>query len=278
MKKIFEYDDYRLFLKDYYIEKKRTTGHFTYRYFSALAHFSSPVFLKLVMDGKSRISDKSIANLIVALNLNPSEARYFETLVHFNQSKSFEKKKRFFEELRSQSKDLKVTILGEDQYDFYTKWYHAVLRELVPHCGNIADAKTLGKMVYPPITARVVKKALALLKKIDVLKENEDGSLSQTSKLISTGSEAGSLAIRELHLQMSRLASAAIENVPMEERDISGLTIGISQNNFTRLKKELEDFRARIMSMALDDADVERVFRLNLQLFPLSDHIKGRKT
>jgi len=278
MKKIFEYDDYRRFLKDYYIEKKRTTGYFTYRYFSALAHFSSPVFLKLVMDGKSKISDKSIANLIVALNLNPSEGRYFETLVHFNQAKSFEKKKRFFEALRSLSNDLRVTILGVDQYDFYARWYHAVLRELVPHCESTADAKMLGKMVYPPITSREVKKAIALLKKIEILKENEDGSFSQTSKLISTGSEAGSLAVREFHLQMSRLASTAIENVPMEERDISGLTIGISQKTFKRMKKELEDFRARIMSMVLEDADVERVFRLNLQLFPLSKNIKGGKS
>jgi uncharacterized protein (TIGR02147 family) len=277
MKKIFEYDDYRRFLTDYYMEKKKSTGYFTYRYFAALANFSSPVFLKLVMEGKSKISEKSIASLTVAMNLTPPEAKYFATLVHFNQAKSFEAKKRFFAELRSISENAKVAIVDADQYDFYANWYTSVLRELIPSCQGSVSTAALRKMVYPSISAREVKKALALLVRTGLLAKKDDGSYAQTTKLISTGSEVESLAVRDLHLQMSRLASSAIENVPKEDRDISGLTIGVSAKTFERIAKELEEVRSRIMAMVVDDPKVERVYRLNLQLFPLSKKRKIRR-
>jgi uncharacterized protein (TIGR02147 family) len=270
MKKIFEYTDFRCFLKEYYLEKKRTTGFFTYRYFAAIAGFASPVFLKLVMDKKSNLSEKSISCLSAAMQLNAAESNYFETLVRFNQSKSFEKKKILFENLRSQCHDYSVKVLDSDQYDFYQKWFNAALRELLPNYKGGRDAKTIGSLLCPPVSPREIKKAIALLKTIGLLSENEDGSFSQTSKLISTGSEIESMAVRDLHLQMSKLATASLEKVPKEARDISGLTLGVSSVSFESIKKELEAFRSRIMALVAQDRNVDQVYRLNLQLFPLS--------
>jgi len=270
MKKIFEYNDYRRFLKDYYLVKKKTTGFFTYRYFAAMAGFSSPVFLKLVMDGKSNLSEKSCRRLAAAMQLDIAESDYFETLVQFNQAKSIEKKKNFFEKLRTLGQNYSVTVLESDQYDFYQKWYHAVLRELLPNLPGDFDRGRMGKMLLPEVGARDIKKAVALLKRTGLLVENSDGTFSQIQKLISTGSEVESLAVRDLHQQMSRLATAAIEKVAKEERDISGLTVGLSAATLEYIKKELESLRARIMTRVAADGNVEQVYRLNLQLFPLT--------
>ena len=52
MKPITEYQDYRLYMQDYYDEKKRLSA-FSWRDFSHAAGFSSPTYLKLVCEGKT---------------------------------------------------------------------------------------------------------------------------------------------------------------------------------------------------------------------------------
>ncbi len=51
MRSIFTYTDYRAFLHDAYTHAKATNPAFSYRYFAKKAGFSSPNFLKLVIDG-----------------------------------------------------------------------------------------------------------------------------------------------------------------------------------------------------------------------------------
>ncbi len=271
--KIFGYSDYRLFLKEYYKERKRSAGYFTHRYFARLAGFSSPVFLKLVMDGKSNLSTLSVARLTKAMGLNDAEGAYFRTLVSFDQSKPLKLKKLYFEKLRSLNPDHVVKVLDADQYDFYNAWYNGALRELAPLCKKPSGNRGLGAMLCPPVKARNVKNALKLLTKLNLLKRKEDGGYIQSEKLITTGSNVESLAVRELLVQMSRLATVAIETMPKEDRDISGLTVGVSRETFENIKRELESLRLRVMAMVSNDKTVGRVYRLNLQLFPLSKNI-----
>ncbi len=169
----------------------------------------------------------------------------------------------------------KVKLVDVEQYDYYNMWYNSALRELAPRFKGPTSHRVLGNMLYPPIKAKDVKNALKLLAKLGMLKKGEDGSYIQANKLISTGSNVESLAVRELHAQMSRLATSAIETMSKEDRDISGLTVGISNETFEKIKRELASMRSRIMEMVAEDDQVQRVYRLNLQLFPLSKRIPG---
>lgn len=274
MRQIFEYNDYRLFLKDYYKEKKKTCGYFTYRYFAKIADFSSPVFIKLVIDGKSNLRLQSIKKLANAINLNNTESKYFTALVQFNQAKTVKKKKEYYVVLRMLNKEYGVQVLDSSQYDYYTKWFHSVLRELAPNIKGKADPKTLGKLVIPPLKARETKEAIKLLLKNGLLEEKVSGTYQQPKRMISTGSDIVSMAVRELHVQMAQQAKSAIEDIPREERDISGLTMGMSLKTFEQLKKEIKLFREKIRHLIAEDESVERVYRLNLQLFPLSKKIE----
>ncbi len=275
MKQIFEYNNYRLFLKDYFIEKKKKTGYFTHRYFAEKAGFSSPVFVKLVIDAKANLSKKSINKLILAMELTDIQAGYFKVLVHFNQAKTHKIKQKNFTILRALNKEHSVHVLDTDQYDYYSNWHNSVLRELATTTGFKDNFAELGKMVNPRLKIKEVKAAIRLLEKTNLLKKKEDGTYEQTAKLISTGSEVVSLAVRDLHRQMAKLAVNAIENTPKDERDISGLTVGVSQKGFDRIKDELEKARERIMSIVAEDEPVEKVCRVNLQFFPLSKNVKS---
>lgn len=82
---VFEYTDYRVYMKTFYEEKKRSPGSFSYRRFSKIAGNASPNFVKLVVDGQRNLTVENIHKFAVAMGLEGLEHDYFVALVHFTQ-------------------------------------------------------------------------------------------------------------------------------------------------------------------------------------------------
>jgi hypothetical protein, TIGR02147 len=273
MKPVMEYQNYRVYIRDYYAERKVRSG-FTWRDFAKAAGYSSPVFLKLVCDGKSNLSDVGVERVASAMGLVGVDLQYFRLLVEFNQEKDSAKKKIVFKKMREVAKEGSMEIVGEDQFDYYESWVNPVVREMAPQMGDATPAKIAEKLAFDTQTAEV-KKALSLLQKVGLLRKGERG-YEQAAKSITTGNlEVARLSVREMHRQMGELAVRALDEIPVKERDISGLTLGISENAFYRITKEIADFRRRITSIVLEDSGETKVYRLNLQLFPLTKEFKG---
>ena len=76
MKPITQYNDYRQYMCDFYEERKRSS-YFTWRKFASLAGFVSPTYLKLVCDGKTRLSKPGIAKVARAMGLEGFDYTYF---------------------------------------------------------------------------------------------------------------------------------------------------------------------------------------------------------
>lgn len=76
MKSVFEFYDYRKFMRAFYEERKRTSV-FSWREFSRLAGFSSPNYMKVVCDGKSRLSKAGVVRVASAMGLVEYEKRIF---------------------------------------------------------------------------------------------------------------------------------------------------------------------------------------------------------
>lgn len=272
MKPVMEYQNYRLYMRDFYTERKARSG-FTWRDFTKAAGYSSPVYLKLVCDGKTNLSEVGVERVAEAMGLVGVDLQYFRTLVNFNQEKDSSNKKNLFKELRSIAKENSTSLVGEDQYDYYESWVNPVLREMAPQMHGATPSQMANQLAFDTQTSEI-KKALALLQKVGLLEKKDDGSYTQAAKLVSTGNiEVAKLSVREMHRQMGELAVRALDEIPVEKRDISGLTIGISQNAFYRISKEIEDFRRRVSAIVMDDSNESSVYRLNVQLFPLTKEI-----
>ena len=95
MRPITEYQDYRKYMRDYYEERKRSSL-FSWREFSRLAGFSSPNYLQLVCEGKSRVSKNGIDGVADAMGLEGVDRDYFCAMVHFGDAKNDEKKMQAF--------------------------------------------------------------------------------------------------------------------------------------------------------------------------------------
>ena len=78
---LFDYFDYREYLHDFYQFHKKRNSSYSYRLFARKAKLGSPNYLKLVVDGKRRITDRTLCQFARGLGLNQDEEKYFRELV-----------------------------------------------------------------------------------------------------------------------------------------------------------------------------------------------------
>ncbi len=267
---IFEYIDYRLFLKDYYAVNKNSKSYFSYRFFARRAGIKNPVFLKLVIDGERNLSANAIESFCKAIEFNEKEATYFRHLAGFNQARTSAEKQEHYAVLRSFAHLIPEQKLTADSYDFYSQWYTSVIRELICLYNFNDNIEKIAASISPRISVKEAKEAMSLLLRLGLVKKQENGKYTQTHKAITTGNEITSLAIRNFNRQMAGLAADALEHYAKEIRHISGITMGISQGCYQVLTSEIEAFKERVIQIVNSDEQSDKVYQLNVQLFPLS--------
>ena len=73
--------------------------------------------------------------------------------------------------------------------------------------------------------------------------------------------------------QYANLASDALRRFSRRERHISGVTMGLDKEAYERLTEELDAFRKKVASIVSNVKKYDCVYRMNLQLFPLSKKV-----
>lgn len=272
---LFEYDNYRVYLKDLYNELKGATRHFSYRYFSKMAGFRSPNFLKLVMDGNRNLSADGIEKFSRALRHNKEESIFFRNLVLLNQAVTLEERKFYAEQLIRSRFYKKVHPLKKAQYHYYTNWYFIPIRELVALKDFREDPEWIAHRLSPPITAHEAKQALVELEQLGLIKRNDAGTLVQTDTFVSTGDEVTSTSVAHFHKEMIQKGAEAIDRFDIKDRDISSVTLGLSRQGASQVKDLVSRFRKELMVIAKQEEELEGVYQVNFQLFPLTVEHRG---
>ena len=172
------------------------------------------------------------------------------------------------------AKEHKVRILGTNEFEYYKSWKNSVIRELAPAMPG-AKPFEMAKACKPTISTNDVADTLAFLQKMGLLEKDYDGSYRQTDKAISINiTDALPVAARNLQRQMGMFALDAI-SLPLSERDMSGITMGITRQGYDKIVKALDEFRQQVADIVTNDGDTEQVYRLNLQFFPLTERVRG---
>ena len=275
---IFNYTDYKTFLKDFYTFRKGQNHHFSFRSFGQKTGVA-PSVLKDVITGRRNLTLSIMQRYASAMKLTNRETRYFETLVRFANSRSnTEKNEAFVDMIRMRGKS-GIKFLGIEHYKFFSKWYHSAIRELVTLPDFKENPEWIAKRLKPQITPAQAKKSLELLLSAGILKRDSKGNLIQKDAVISSEYEMASAALRNFQIQMIKLAGNAVEEVPRQQREISSLTLGMSERFYERLKERIRIFKEEILNMVIEDkSDSDTVYQVNFQLFPLvSQKIERKK-
>jgi uncharacterized protein (TIGR02147 family) len=238
---------------------------------------SGPNYLKRVMEGVHNLTANSIPKFALALGLSETEAAYFKYLVYFNQAKTLEEKDKYFDILMELKSPHSQHVLEKSQYNYYTDWYNIAIREILSYFPYKDNPDELGKEIAPPVSPKKVKKALELLEQLQLIEKRSDGAYSLTSRAITTGPEIQSLLIPKFHLTMGKLAWEAVTRFKKDDRYFSSVSMSITRSGYEKLIHMIRDFRKKVVERVAEEADADRAYHLNLQLFPMSKPKKKKR-
>jgi uncharacterized protein (TIGR02147 family) len=269
MTSIFEYLDYRKYLRDFYDDKKRKNPRFSYQTWANSAGFRSKSLFPELISGKKNIGDDAVDSVARSIGLEGKTFAYFESLIAFNQAKTHEQKTRTWARLSEFNPRSFARLLVRDQHDFYRQWYHHTVRELIAMNDIGDDWDRLAALVVPAITPRQAKASVALLLRLGlVVKKGKRYEL--TDAVVTSGDEVRSVAVTEFHLQNLEVAKKAVTECPSMERDVSCVAAALSPQGYMAVKEEIRRFREKLVAIVEKDAKQDRVYHVNIQLYPTS--------
>lgn len=267
---VYDYLDYRAFLRAYYEAKKAEGRGFSYRSFARRAGVRAPNHLKLVIEAQRNLAPETAVAYAEALALQGDRGAYFVELVRFNQAKTSAERNAAYDRLTGFRGYRMAHKLDLAHAAYHASWYVPAIRELACREDFQADPKWIAAQMVPAITAAEAKRALDTLFELGLLEKNEQGRVVQGELVMATGPETQGLHIANYHRAMLELAAGSIDRVHKTDRDISSLTMAVGPHDLHELKRRLQRFQQELIAFATKVEDADRVVQLNFQLFPLS--------
>jgi len=265
---VFDFTDYREFLRAMYAERK--ARGLSYRWLARRAGLSSPSFLKAVIDRRKNLAPTTATRVAGALGLSGDSADYFQLLVQANQSDDSAEQRRIGVQLARLRRHQDVKELASARDAYYRQWYFPAIRELATTAHFRADPRWIARTLRPKITVPAAKRALAVLERIGLLRRDASGELRASSQQVTTELEPKSDQVAQFHRAMLERAAGALDDVAREERDISSITLCVERNGFAAFKKRIQQLRRELLDEFDAGASGVQVVQLNLQLFPVS--------
>jgi uncharacterized protein (TIGR02147 family) len=273
---IFNYSDYRLFLKDYFEESKKTCHAFSHQYFARKAGIRSSGFMLHVIKGQRNLTQAVLHKVAHAVGLNSLQTEFFEALVNFNQAKQQRDKDYYLQKMMERRRSIKTMHIEDKQVEFYKDWRHSAVREIIPVLGKNATPAIIAKSLVPQISAAQVRDSLKLLLELGLVRKTDDGHYDITHQYIEGNDPVHRTAIVQFQRQMLGLALQSWDNCPTAETSAHTLTLAMSEKLAQELREDIELFKKKLVEKVLAEKEPpERLYEVTMNYFPLSKRKKG---
>jgi len=274
---IFDFLDYRAYLRAYYDACKRRPAGFSFRTFSKRAGLKSPNFFKLVIDGDRNLGKDTVPKFADAIGLEGDAREFFEDLVAFEQASDNNEKNRVFERIAASRRFRTARRIDGLFHDYLSHWYHPAIRELVARTDFKNDPKWLSEMLDSQVTPKEAAHSMELLLGLGLVALNaETGRFELREPTLTTEHEVSALGAVNYHKQMLQRATVSIDTVPAALRDLAALTVCVSPKLALEVKRRIHQFREAMTELCDAETDGKVVYQLNVQWFPLTRTDEGK--
>jgi uncharacterized protein (TIGR02147 family) len=242
---------------------------FTVEFIAQQVGLRSKGHISLILQGKKNIPLDKIPAFARVFELDEKESGFFRSLILYNQATTHRDKKIFLDKMVAQLR-IADTRLVPSQYRLCEKWYYPPVHELL-RLHNISDNfRELARLLIPQISEKEAQEAVQVLKSIRMIEKNEKGFWKPTDIVLTFGEGWQSVAAREFQRHTLDMAQQALDEIDKKERDISTMTLSMSEKTFHSIQDSIKLFRKEILAMVRADQDASKVYQLNLAMFPLS--------
>ncbi|MEN9353207.1 MAG: hypothetical protein RL318_532 [Fibrobacterota bacterium] len=266
---VFAYEDHRRFLADSIEEMRTTKRGFSLRWLANKCDFSSHTFLPRVLTGDRNLTSESAAKVAEALGLRGEKAKAFLCLVEASIGLTEETRTKAwgrFESLRAVHRRKR---LEGKQSRYYGKWYYPVVRQLAVWAPWHGDWSKLSDMLDPPIHPEEAKEAVETLVELGLLTREVDGTFHTSSPILNVD-RLPSHTKRLSREEILRRGMESLLRHPLEERSTTCLLLAMSETSYRQSVEILGEAAQRCLGLAASDPEVDRVWQVALQIFPVS--------
>ena len=126
------------------------------------------------------------------------------------------------------------------------------------------------------ITEVKVSEAIDRLIRLDMLTE-KNGKLTRNHPAYRTTDDVADVSVRKSHFQTLELAQKSLEEDSLDIRDFSWLTMAVKKSRIKEMKEFTRKFQNEFVAQFGHDADADEVYRMSMQMFPLTKSEKENK-
>jgi uncharacterized protein (TIGR02147 family) len=282
---ISHYMDFRKLLLDYYSYRKNLTKGslrpYNYAVFSAAADIKSPNYLKMIIEGKRNLSPEMIHKFARAMSLNKEQTDEFKILVEFCQATDPAERNIHLKALNEFRVGIQLRNgeIDKKTWDKVPNWIAWILYSMMDQEGVQFSADKLRELLRGKATTQEIQDAIeTLVATGEVVKDEDSGQLKKARTLIESADEIPVALVRKLQTQLMYLGLESLFQDSATEREFGSLTLALTKSEFEQLKFQLRKFRKEVNkdnSIKRMNSKGERVYQLNLQLFPVTDPVNS---
>lgn len=266
-RKIFQYLDYRSFLKDR-LDEAAKKHQKSLRSIAREADFKTHTLLVMVLKGKRNLSHHHAQKLAEVFTLTKPETDFLLRLIDFADAHTLEERDRAYRELLRFKAFQEVRKVGAAEYEYFSHWYVVAILEAIGTTHPRANAETLAEALG--ITTKMAEDALNLLKQLGLL-AREGGRWIRQEKLVEAYPEVSSIGLRNFHRGMIQKAFDSVDAVDPKKRVLMGLSLGVRASDLEAIRKKCFEFGSALNLEFSSGEKSDRLYQLNLQFFPLID-------
>ncbi len=280
-----DYMNYRQFLADFYLFKRKASKGslraYTYAVFSAAANIKSPNYLKMIIEGKRNLSDDMIGKFGKALGFMKDQTEEFRLLVQFTQAMDPAERNMYLKKLSEHrvAGKLKSGEIDRKTWEKVPNWVAWIIYAMIDQDGVSFDTATLKKLLRGKASEDEIDNALTtLITSGDLRRDEVTGELKKARSLTESPEEIPVALVRKLQSQLMYLGLESLYQDQPTEREFGTLTLSLTKSEFEEIKFKLRQMRKALHkdnSIARMKDKGERVYQLNIQLFPVTNAVES---
>jgi uncharacterized protein (TIGR02147 family) len=218
--------------------------------------------MSMIMNGQRKASRKLAAQIADRLMLDPMERA--SVLEKF-------KAKAPRDEQESYANVIHYLKISADQYQAFSEWHYVAILNLVRMKSFKNDSKWISNRLG--ITEAKAVEAVERLLRLEMLTEKE-GKITRNHPAYSTTDDVADVSVRKSHFQTLELAQKSLERDAIDIRDFSWMTMPVKQTRMKEMKEFVRKFQDEFVTLFGADVDADEVYRLSVQMFPLTKREK----
>lgn len=271
---IYQYDDFRTFLKDSFEAKSRAEiearGKYSQRQFAREAGFANPGYLNDVIKGFKPLSANAIDKMSAAFGLKPHEVEFLKLLTNYGQARGAEKRDAYYKQIVSRRNRSKFTRLNPALSKYYQDVRYALVRGAIEVLDFRGDYENLAVFLDPPLPVAVVKAVVRDLCEWGLVEQGVDGRYRTTRSIVEPPPSLAGMS-GALNGEWLQWARESLHRVPREQRHVTTMIVNISDELHAELLERIESFREEIFRRVEEDrGGARRIQQLTVAYVPRS--------